>query len=513
MTGGQVRAVRAGDPAFGVVGTPPRWNAERYVVELAEGAATVTYADDAGRRWGEAHAERLLAAGVTSGRWDEHPRFAVRGVIEGFYGRPWTTEQRLDMVRFLGQHRMNTFVYSPKDDLLTRRLWREPYGQADLAALHDLVRAGAESGVAIAYGISPGLSVRHGDPADTDALLAKLDQVRGLGVRSLYLLLDDIPGELVHDLDRAAYPDLVSAQVDLVGRVRAALDAVDPRLHLAVCGTLYHGRGDEPYLARLAAGLDPRIDLMWTGRAICSPELDLADAATFARTTARPVLYWDNYPVNDVAMTAELHLGAYRGRDPHLYRFARGIIANPMERPEASKVALATVADYLWNPEAYDPDASWRAAIEEVAGPADADALWLFADNVRSSCLEESDALRLAAALERLEREQDHGDPAVARSELRALAVSMVAAADRLLGPGEHNTALVEEITPWLHRFRQGAAELVGVLDGHGSLDPGWGAIRPPQVFGDVFDIAVRAVSGWIDTHGGGQDTAGSKPY
>lgn len=508
-----VNSERVSDPGFAVVGTPPRWNPERYVIELSGGVATVTYAEASGRRWGEAHVARLLAAGVTDGRWDEYPRFPVRGVIEGFYGRPWDTEQRLDMVRFLGRHRMNTFVYSPKDDVLTRRHWRKPYADADLAALRELVRTGEESGVAIAYGISPGLSIRHADPADTEALLAKLDQVRELGVSSLYLLLDDIPPDLVHDVDRAAYPDLVGAQVDLVGRVRAALDSIDPRLHLAVCGTLYHGRGDEPYLARLAAGVDPRIDLMWTGRAICSPELDLADAATFARTTSRPVLYWDNYPVNDVAMTAELHIGAYRGRDPHLHRFARGIIANPMERPEASKIALATVADYLWDPESYDPDASWRAAIERVAGPADAAAMWVFADNVRSSCLEESDAHRLAAALERVEFERDHGDPELGRAELRALAGELVAAADHLLGPGEHNTALIEEIAPWLRRFRQGAQELVAVLEGHGSLDPGWGAVRSPQVFGDVLDLAARAVGGWIDTHGGPPDTSGSKPY
>ncbi len=171
-----------------------------------------------------------------------------------------------------------------------------------------------------------------------------------------------------------------------------------PRLGLAVCPTVYHGRGDGPYLSALGAATDPRIDLLWTGRAICSPEIDLADAATVARTTARPVLIWDNYPVNDVAMTAELHLGAYRGRDPHLFRFCRGVIANPMEHAESSKIALATIADYLWDPEGYDPErqlgarhprrgwtASMRAAVR------------LFADNVRTSCLEEADAPLLAA--------------------------------------------------------------------------------------------------------------------
>ena len=45
------------------------------------------------------------------------PAFAIRGVIEGFYGTPWSDEQRLDIIDFLAAHRFNTFLgYVPKDD-------------------------------------------------------------------------------------------------------------------------------------------------------------------------------------------------------------------------------------------------------------------------------------------------------------------------------------------------------------------------------------------------------------
>ena len=99
--------------------------------------------------------------------------FAVRGVIEGFYGNPWTHAQRLDWIRFIGARGMNTFVYGPKDDPLVRRRWAEPYDDDALARLAELAAAGAEAGVALVYAISPGLSIRYSSDADRALLLAR----------------------------------------------------------------------------------------------------------------------------------------------------------------------------------------------------------------------------------------------------------------------------------------------------------------------------------------------------
>ncbi|MEO8330213.1 MAG: protein O-GlcNAcase [Candidatus Nanopelagicales bacterium] len=495
------------DPGFRVVGTPPTTTDERYSLEVVDQpqSITVIHSSERGRRWGEAHARRLLATGaLKTGTFDEFPRFAVRGIIEGFYGKPWSLEQRMDMIAFIGAHRMNTFVYSPKDDDYCRRRWDEPYPTSELAALSELVQEASSHGVDVSYGLSPGLSIRYSDQADVNRLLAKFSQVFELGVRSVQLQLDDIPMRLQHPQDRSRFPDLVNAQVTLIDRVRKGIDSLDPSIRLAVCPTVYNGRGDEPYLAALGAGTDPRVDLTWTGRAICSPELDLADAATFLRTTSRPVLYWDNYPVNDVAMTAELHIGAYRGRDPHLYRFARGLLANPMERPESSKIALATIADYLWDPEGYDPDLSWAAAITEIAGPKDADALRLFADNVRTSCLEESDSPLLTQALETLQFETEFGDPKAGRDALSRLAQRFADSAVQLLGADVENATLAAEIRPWVEVFASGSQKLLDMLEGQPAVSDAFGAPLPPMVFGDVLDMFVRTGAEPIDTTFGG---------
>ena len=431
--------------------------------------------------------------------------FAVRGVIEGFYGNPWSHEQRLDLIEFIAARDMNTFVYAPKDDPLVRRDWRLAYDGQALERLAELADRCRRHHVTFVYCLSPGLSIRYANPADVDALCAKLDAVAALGVTSFGLLLDDIPLELQHSEDRAAFGDLVEAHIALVGRVA---DHLLPGNRLVVCPTVYCGYGDEDYVARLGRAMDPLVDLFWTGRAICSATLDLADAATFARAAARPATYWDNYPVNDVAMTHELHIGPYRGRDPQLWRFATGVIANGMELFESSKIAFATIADYLSAPEAYDPETSWQAVLRDIVGDADAEAFAQFADNVRSSCLCTDDAPVVARALESFAFRREGGDETAAALELGALADRLLAAADHLLRGPVADTALIDEARPWIESFEIGGRALRRIADlaADGRLDlDGPGELLPylrrlhrarVRVFGDAVTMALAELTG-----------------
>jgi len=42
--------------------------------------------------------------------------FRRRGIVEGFFGPPWSIEQRCAMFEFGAKHAMNTYLYAPKDD-------------------------------------------------------------------------------------------------------------------------------------------------------------------------------------------------------------------------------------------------------------------------------------------------------------------------------------------------------------------------------------------------------------
>ena len=445
--------------------------------------------------------------------------FPVRGVVEGFYGRPWTHAQRLDLIEFIAARGMNTFVYSPKDDPLVRRQWRVPYSGIQLEHLSELAQACRANDVELVYCLSPGLTIRYSGQDDVDALVAKLDSVRALGVRRFGLLLDDIPLALQHAADRDAFADLVDAHSTLIGSVWERLGS---HRSLIVCPTIYRGYGDEDYITRLGRAIDPRIDLFWTGRAICSPTLDLIDAATFARSTGRPPTYWDNYPVNDVAMKHELHVGPYRGRDRHLYRFSHGVIANGMELYESSKIAFATIADYLRAPEEYDPEASWRRAIRDVAGEEDQEAYATFADNVRSSCLSEEDAPVVGPALEQFAFRIDQGDAGGASRDLGRLADTLLAAAGHLLRGPVRNRALIDEGRPWIEAFELGAqalkemAELAAsdrlASDGPSVLRPYLDRLRAARVrvYGDALDMTLaditdQAITVGTPVRGGGR--------
>lgn len=430
------------------------------------------------------------------------PAFDVRGIVEGFYGPPWSHDERLDMIRFIAARGMNTFVYAPKDDRLVRRDWREQYSGAELARLAELIAECERNNVDFVYCLSPGLSIRYSDDADVSALADKFETVLGLGAGRLALLLDDIAPQLQYPEDILSWPDLASAHVDLVARLRARLDC-----DLAVCPTQYFGRGTEPYIARLGQGLDSYSDIFWTGRLICSPFLDLVDADLFLAGTGHAPLYWDNYPVNDVAMAHELHIGPYRGRDPQLARVARGVIANGMQFAESSKIAFATIADYLWSPTDYDPEVSWSIALADVVGGgADLEAYRMFAENSLTSCLNVDDAPEFSRTLERFAFLIETGKPHAAAAELAAYAQRLGAASARLLSDDFGNRRLVEEARPWLESFRLGAEAIAlmaqltaaGRLEADGPIalasfrDELIAARR--RVFGDALDMMLADI-------------------
>ena len=351
-------------------------------------AITIRYAHNRGLFYALLEVDRLLEEGLLPrGEAEHYPLFGVRGYIEGFYGRPWSFEQKKGMLAFAASRRMNTHYYAPKDDPYHRDLWRELYPPEELSRLAQLASLAAKLFVDFHYCIAPGLNIRYSDPAELEALMSKIRQIYGAGVRNFGLLLDDIGEELAFEEDRAAFGETLDAHCDLACRFYEALKNLDSGIVLTVCPMQYFGKGDEYYISSLGRSLPPEVRVFWTGRDICSRELTSQQAAHFTRHTLHRPLYWDNYPVNDAEMYNEMHLGPLIGRDPDLYRYAQGLIANCMEYCECSKIPLTTIADYLWDSEGYDPETSWAYAIEQAVGKQDAAAFAVFADHLRTSCL------------------------------------------------------------------------------------------------------------------------------
>jgi hyaluronoglucosaminidase len=291
----------------------------------------------------------------------------MRGVIEGFYGAPWTHEERLDLIRFCADHDLNTWVHAPKDDPYHRAKWREPYPEPDLARIGELVTNCHKLGVDFHYAIAPGLDLCYSHEAEWERLAAKIEQVRSVGVVNFQLLWDDVEHKLHCPEDEALYGSAErptgAAQAPFSNRFAREIEQPGP---LIVCPMAYAQTGDGPYRRCFRPELDPSIVLYWTGPEVVSlaihrDELDMS----VHRYAGHEHLLWDNFPVNDWD-AGVLHLGPLRGRDPNLARGKlRGIIANAMVQCVPSKLALATVADWAKDPDAYDPIESYTRALRD----------------------------------------------------------------------------------------------------------------------------------------------------
>ena len=286
-------------------------------------------------------------------------------MIEGFYGEPWSHEERLEMIRFAGRAGLNTWVHAPKDDPYHRARWRAPYPDEQLGQLAELVVEAASHGVDFAYAIAPGLDIQYTSDAELQTLVTKCEQVRSVGVTSFQLLWDDIDHQLNYPEDEARYGGAErpsgAAQCELSNAFREALTQPGP---LVVCPMGYAGTGDSEYRRSFSPGLHPEIVVYWTGPEVVSlgitrEELD----AAVARFRDHTLLLWDNYPVNDF-IPSRLFLGPLVGRDPRLADGkCLGLVANAMAEAIPSKLALATVADWTRDPPGYDAIASYERAL------------------------------------------------------------------------------------------------------------------------------------------------------
>ena len=61
------------------------------------------------------------------------------GVVEGFYGLPWTTSERRKLIdQYMEFGDLNTYIYAPKYDLKHRIKWRELYSPDEIKSIGEI---------------------------------------------------------------------------------------------------------------------------------------------------------------------------------------------------------------------------------------------------------------------------------------------------------------------------------------------------------------------------------------
>lgn len=262
------------------------------------------------------------------------------GIIEGYYGRPWSWRAREETIAFLAPHGYHFYLYAPKADPFLRRRWKEGHPDDEADRLARLATHCRELGVRFGIGLS--LYGFQDDVASAtfEALDRKVAFLDELGIHDLAILFDDMRGDL---------PDLADRQAEIV--THAAQRTVADRI--IVCPTYYSddpvldrvfGHRPPGYLERLGELLDPAIHIFWTGEEVCSREYSAGHLDRVAAQLRRKPFLWDNYPVNDgQRMSRYLHLRAFTGRPasiaPHLA--AHGV--NPALQPTLTRIPLLTL--------------------------------------------------------------------------------------------------------------------------------------------------------------------------
>ncbi|MGB6178418.1 protein O-GlcNAcase, partial [Carnobacterium sp.] len=294
------------------------------------------------------------------------PSFQVRGIIEGFYGTPWKQSGRLDVLHYLGNNRMNTYMYAPKDDLYQRTLWRTLYPDSELAKFEQLVQIAEKEMIHFYYMISPGNDIDYTQVKDIRVLTSKLKQLIDSGIRHFGLLLDDIDYSLKGNAKKK-FSSAASAHAYLITQVDTFLKNELEDYSLVVCPTEYDNSHDSAYLEILSAKMPIGIPLFWTGPSTLASQITTADIRKMAHIYNRPMIIWDNIPVNDYQKDYELlFLSPYENRSPLLSQekyHVLGIVSNPMPQWELSKLTIQTMSQFLWDSSSYKLADSWNKTL------------------------------------------------------------------------------------------------------------------------------------------------------
>lgn len=286
-----------------------------------------------------------------------------RGFIEGYYGIPWSVEDRISLMQFGGDFKMNIYIFAPKDDPYHNSQWRELYPKDKLEDIRKMVEAGQAAKCRFAWAIHPFMN----DKITTDnydesleVIKAKFQQLYDVGVRQFVISADDasssvqIHSRLCRDMSEWVKEHEGTYNLVFVPQVYCTS---------AVSWSYWGGSTVEQYFSYFKDITD--LEIMWTGEWVCHPASQNT-FDNFLEKAGREAFMWLNWPVNDVNHK-RLVMGP-GGTDilqKGLTNF-KGIVTNPLEEAEASKTALFAIADFAWNTTDFDAEQSWADGFKYI---------------------------------------------------------------------------------------------------------------------------------------------------
>ena len=433
---------------------------EGYYLSVSPRQVIIAGNDESGTFYGvQTFLQMLQQPEVMSVVVKDYPTMPDRGIIEGFYGNPFSHKNRLDLFDFMGANKLNVFVYGPKDDPYHRSKWREPYPADETVRMQELVNAAHKNHVQFVWAVHPGVDIRW-NKEDSINILKKCQSVYKMGVRSFCVFFDDIGGEGTRAEKQAALLNFLNKEF-----VKKHKD-VKP---LLMCPTQYNkGWSHGSYLNTLGTQMDSSVRIMWTGNTVVDM-IERNDMEWINDQISRKAYIWLNYPVTDYCID-HLLMGKTYGNGLDIGEMVSGFCSNPMEYCEASKVSFYSIADYAWHPTKYDAQRSWEKSLKYLM-PNTEEAFQVFCENnvdlgpTGHGLRREGESPRFQSALKA--REAGLGNKA-----LREVFNEMRVSAD-VLNKTEDAPEMMKEIQPWVEAMSLSAWRGESVLKMEYALEAG----------------------------------------
>lgn len=443
--------------------------------------------------YGLASLEQMLDLGTSELQGvliEDYADVEYRGVIEGYYGVPYTAEVTKDLFRFMARFKMNTYMYGAKSDSYHSRYWSEPYpteitedqkriGYLTQDMMRDITSVAHATKVNFIWAIHPGRAFAKADSEEVlDKIMTKFESMYSLGVREFGVFVDDVgvPTER-EEMDICARNlDNLQKRIDARwnGKNVPAADRVNP-LHYVpqlYCYSWSTPEGTKQFFESLSV-TDPKIHIYITGRNVWSVPSN-KDISHVKQYLGRDVSWWWNYACNDADFTKLFIMDMYTNfRDEsHIDNLARlesqlsgtnTLIINPMQQGVLSKIPLFSVADYSWNTDSFNNDKSWEASLPAVVGKERAVALRKAAPYLRYF-----DSDGLTYLFERYKLSIKRGKPTheALLEELREIHAACGELKKMKDSDDESDRLFYNDVRPWLLKLEAMTGEAIALFEG-----------------------------------------------
>lgn len=189
---------------------------------------------------------------------------------------------------------------------------------------------------------------------DSGKIIEKIARMIRIGIHHFSLFYDDIQVPLTRET--------ADKQLHSANELMAFLNSELKYPVLFFCPTQYRGFKRTAYIDTVAKKLSKNIHIFWTGKNVVAKSITAGDIAKVSRILQRPPLIWDNIFANDYIPETILRFPYYH-RSKEIIDKVTGILVNPMNQYEPSKLLIQTAAHFFNDPQHYVPQRAWKNAL------------------------------------------------------------------------------------------------------------------------------------------------------